>query len=66
MISFDDGKSWPLGKVIVPYNAAYSSLCILPDGSIGMYVEEDPNDGDSSEMVFYNFSLAWLQGHSEP
>lgn len=66
MISFDDGKSWPLGKVIVPYNAAYSSLCILPDGSIGMYVEEDPNDGDSYEMVFYNFSLAWLEGHSNP
>lgn len=62
MISFDDGKSWPLGKVIVPYNAAYSSLCILPDGTIGMYVEEDPNGGDSYEMVFYNFTLDWLEG----
>ncbi len=62
MISFDDGKSWPLGKVIVPYNAAYSSLCILPDGSIGMYVEEAPNGGDHYEMVFYNFTLEWLEG----
>ena len=62
MISFDDGKSWPLGKVIIPYNAAYSSLCILPDGSIGMYVEEDPNGGDHYEMVFYNFTLEWLEG----
>jgi len=62
MISFDDGKSWPLGKVIVFHNAAYSSLCILPDGSIGMYVEEDPNGGDSYEMVFYNFTLDWLEG----
>ncbi len=60
MISFDDGKSWTIGKVIVPYNSAYSSLCILPDGTIGMYVEEDHYGSDHYEMVFYNFSLDWL------
>ena len=61
MVSFDEGKTWPVGKVIVPFNAAYSSLCILPDGTIGMYVEEDPNGGDHYEMVFYNFRLEWLE-----
>ena len=60
MLSYDEGKSWSLGRVIVPYSAAYSSLCILPDGTIGMYVEEDPNGGDTYEMVFYNFTLEWL------
>ena len=62
MLSYDEGKSWSLGRVIVPYSAAYSSLCILPDGTIGMYVEEDPHGGDRYEMVFYNFSLDWLEG----
>ena len=62
MLSYDEGKSWSLGRVIVPYSAAYSSLCILPDGTIGMYVEEDPNGGDTYEMVFYNFTLEWLEG----
>ena len=62
MISHDEGKSWSLGRVIVPYSAAYSSLCILPDGTIGMYVEEDPHGGDRYEMVFYNFTLEWLEG----
>ena len=62
MLSFDDGKSWPLGKVVVPYSAAYSSLCLLPDGTIGMYVEEAPDGGDRYEMVFYNFTLEWLEG----
>ena len=61
MISYDEGKTWPVGKVIVPYNSAYSSLCILPDGTIGMYVEEDPYGSDHYEMVFYNFSLEWLE-----
>jgi sialidase-1 len=51
--------------VNVPYNSAYSSLCILPDGTIGMYVEEDPNGGDHYEMVFYNFTLEWLEGNHE-
>ncbi len=60
MISYDEGKTWPVGKVIVPYNSAYSSLCLLPDGSIGMYVEEDHYGSDHYEMVFYNFSLDWL------
>lgn len=62
MLSYDEGQTWSLGRVIVPYSAAYSSLCILPDGSIGMYVEEDPNGGDRYEMVFYNFTLEWLEG----
>lgn len=62
MLSYDEGKSWSIGRVIVPYNSAYSSLCLLPDGTIGMYVEEDPHGGDRYEMVFYNFTLGWLEG----
>ncbi len=62
LISYDEGKSWAVSRVIVPYNSAYSSLCILPNGTIGMYVEEDPNSGDHYEMVFYNFTLEWLEG----
>ena len=62
MLSYDEGKTWSIGRVIVPYSAAYSSLCILPDGIIGMYVEEDSNGGDRYEMVFYNFTLEWLEG----
>ena len=62
MLSYDEGKSWSLGHVIVPYSSAYSSLCLLPDGTIGMYVEEDPHGRDRYEMVFYNFTLEWLEG----
>jgi BNR/Asp-box repeat. len=55
--SFDEGKTWPYSKCIVEGISAYSSLCVLPDGSIGLYVEEGEN---GYEMVFYNFSLSWL------
>lgn len=57
--SRDEGVSWPVSCCIVPYASAYSSLCVLPDGTIGLYVEE--GDGGYS-MVFYRFSLDWLMG----
>lgn len=60
LASFDQGKTWPIYKTIVPYSSAYSSLCVLPDGTIGLYVEESTNNDDHYTMVFYNFSMEWL------
>lgn len=59
-VSYDNGKTWPWesSRCIVPYSSAYSSLCVLPDGTIGLYVEE--GDANAYEMVFYNFSFDWL------
>ena len=60
-ISYDEGQTWPVSKCIVPYASAYSSLCILPDHSIGLYVEESDGDTLGYSMVFYNFGLEWLE-----
>ncbi|MBQ6084223.1 MAG: exo-alpha-sialidase [Bacteroidales bacterium] len=60
-ISYNEGETWPVKKTIVPYSSAYSSLCILPDGTIGLYVEENPNGEIGNYLTaFYNFSLEWL------
>ena len=59
-VSYDEGETWPVSKCIVPYSSAYSSLCILPDGTIGLYVEEAENGASGYSTVFYNFSLEWL------
>jgi sialidase-1 len=59
-VSYDEGETWPMSKCIVPYSSAYSSLCILPDGTIGLYIEEEPNGTSGYSTVFYNFSLDWL------
>ncbi len=59
-ISYDEGTSWPVSKCIVPYSSAYSSLCVLPDGTIGLYVEEAYDGASGYSTVFYNFSLDWL------
>ena len=59
-VSYDEGETWPVRKCIVPYRSEYSSLCILPDGTIGLYVEEVCPPAITYSMVFYNFSLDWL------
>lgn len=59
-VSYDEGETWPVRKCIVPYSSAYSSLCILPDGTIGLYVEEAYGGASGYSTVFYNFSLEWL------
>ena len=59
-VSYDEGETWPVSKCIVPYSSAYSSLCVLPDGTIGLYVEEAENGASGYSTVFYNFSLEWL------
>ena len=68
-VSYDEGETWPIRKDIVPYSSAYSSLCILPDGTIGLYVEEAYAGASGYSTVFYNFSLDWLtdgQDHFNP
>ena len=68
-VSYDEGETWPVSKCIVPYSSAYSSLCVLPDGTIGLYVEEAYAGASGYSTVFYNFSLDWLtdgNDHFEP
>ena len=59
-VSYDEGETWAVRKCIVPYSSAYSSLCVLPDGTIGLYVEEAYGGASGYSTVFYNFSLEWL------
>ena len=59
-ISYDEGETWPVRKCIVPYSSAYSSLSVLPDGTIGLHVEEEYPGNSGYSTVFYNFSLEWL------
>lgn len=59
-VSYDEGETWPTSRCVVPYNSAYSSLCVLPNKTIGLYVEETYQGEGDYCTVFYNFSLNWL------
>ena len=55
-ISYDEGKSWKHSKVITPEMSAYSTLCVLNNGEIGLFYEAD----DYQKNVFTSFTLDWL------
>jgi sialidase-1 len=56
-LSYDDGKTWPVKKVLFAGDFAYSVLTQLPDGEIGCLFETD----NANRMVFTRFPLAWLE-----
>ena len=43
-VSDDDGRSWPRARVLHAGPAAYSSLAVLPDGSVGCLYERGTKD----------------------
>jgi len=38
-LSYDEGKSWPVARLMKQGTAAYSSMAVLPDGSVGLIYE---------------------------
>jgi sialidase-1 len=58
-VSYDEGASWPASRIVHEGPAAYSSLVVLPDRSIGLLFER----GDRSPyetITFARFTLEWL------
>jgi sialidase-1 len=55
-LSSDEGKTWPVKKVLFPGSFAYSVLTALPDGTLGCLFETD----DANRIVFARFTLDWL------
>ncbi|MBM3860656.1 MAG: exo-alpha-sialidase [Verrucomicrobia bacterium] len=57
--SHDDGKTWPVKKVLEPGKFAYSCLTRLPDGQIGCLYETGATDA-YERLVFAIVSIEWL------
>ena len=55
-ISYDEGESWSAGRTIYAASSAYSSICILANGDIGLLFEKD----NYKDNVFVKFTLEWL------
>lgn len=64
-MSYDEGLTWPVKRQLLDTYSAYSSLTVLPDGSIGCLVEEGKWDSsisgdDGFRLYFMKFTLDWL------
>ncbi len=61
--SFDEGKTWPVAKMINSDYSGYSCLTRLPDGQIGVLYERDIHEADNEKkhtLTFAKLSLGWL------
>jgi sialidase-1 len=63
-MSRDDGKTWPVSRVLDPGVAAYSDLAVLPDGTILCLYERSGEKGISTRTAFLTlakFTVDWLK-----
>jgi sialidase-1 len=59
-LSYDEGATWPISKLLHAGPAAYSCLTILPDKSIGCLYERGEK-GPYEKISFARFPLSWLE-----
>jgi sialidase-1 len=63
-MSYDEGKTWPVAKLIRKGPGAYSSMTVMPDGSVGILFETgETYDGYADhygKLVFARFNVEWL------
>ena len=58
-MSYDEGKTWPVKKLIHAGPSSYSGMVRLPNGDIGLIFEG--GEKHRREWIrFVRFSLAWL------
>lgn len=64
-MSYDEGDTWPVSKVIDPGIAGYSDMAVTPDGIIHVFYEggsvsETNSHFKSKHMSVVSFDLEWL------
>lgn len=62
-LSYDEGKTWPVKKVVEPGSSEYSNLTRLPDGAIGLLYERDvsPPDVYTVDIVFTRLTIEEIE-----
>ncbi len=60
-LSYDEGQTWPVSKLLYAGGFAYSCLVRLDDGSIGCLFEQD----NYEHVTFARFSMEWLTGDGQ-
>ncbi|MFV1964989.1 MAG: exo-alpha-sialidase [Pirellulaceae bacterium] len=64
-VSYDEGKTWPVSKVVHAGPAAYSCLTVLADRTIGLLYERGENNPYET-ITFARFNLEWLTDGEDP
>jgi sialidase-1 len=65
-LSYDEGRTWPVSRVLEPGTSGYSDLAVGPDGTIYCLYERGSTDGKNHfatrTLTLARFNLEWLSG----
>jgi sialidase-1 len=63
-LSYDEGQTWPVSRVLEPDTAGYSDLAVGPDGTVYCLYERGSTDGKdhfaTQTLTLSRFNLEWL------
>jgi sialidase-1 len=62
-LSYDEGQTWPVAKVLDPGVAGYSDMAVGPDGVVYCLYEGGDTGGsmfDNAHLTIARFNLEWL------
>jgi sialidase-1 len=63
-LSYDEGRTWPVSRVLEPGTSGYSDLAVGPDGTIYCLYERGSTDGKdhfaTAALTLARFNLEWL------
>jgi sialidase-1 len=63
-LSYDEGKTWPVSRVLDPDTSGYCDLAVGPDGTIYCLYERGTTDGKNhfatAALTLARFNLEWL------
>jgi sialidase-1 len=63
-VSYDEGKTWPVAKLLNAGPSGYSCLTVLPDMKIGCLYERGEHSS-IEKVTFARFSLEWLTDRAD-
>ena len=63
-LSYDEGRAWPVSKVLHAGHAAYSALAVLSDATIGCLYERGERS-PYERITFARFSVEWLTDRTD-
>ena len=58
-LSRDEGRTWPLSRVVDPNRCRYSDLAVSPDGTI-LCLYTNGETGDRDRISIARFNMEWL------
>ncbi len=57
-LTYDEGETWPVNKVLEPGPSAYSDLAMAADGTVLCFYES--GSGTNARLTLARFNLEWL------